>query len=260
MRWLAKLFYYGRVRRLERLQEAAALLGAGRLEEAEERLRLARPNRWVDDLAVYHFVAGRLRMERGALDEAERHLHAALVLGLDRPSVKLNLAVIKVRQCALADALTLLSEVELSEDESVLEQARVMREVIAKVTTGDSLGEITDRCRRFGRKHLDRGLAEGPSDALERLAEVAKAVGSAKLSTKDREDAVLYLGHLAVVACGGSWLLGLEPRDHRILVAGIAWHPSAELEAFVSGESDALRLPTPDRTALTPGSGPSNAK
>lgn len=241
MKWLAKLFYRGRVRRLERTQRAAALLAAGRIDEAEQLLDLARPTRWVDDLAVFHFVTGKLHMERGALDEAERHLYTALGLGLDRPSVKLNLAVLKVRRCDLASALSLLSDVELSDDESILEQVRVMRRVIAEVTSGALLGELAERGQRFRKKHLEKEL--GDDDLAGTLRALGEVIKGSKLSSRDLEDALLLMGQLAVASRGGSWLLGLEPRDHRVLVDGVAWQPWAEVERLRAGEIDALSLP-----------------
>lgn len=116
MRWLGRLIFYGRIRRMKHIQHAAALLADGRTADAEQLLDSARSKVWVEDLAVYHFVRGKLRMEQGHLDRAEMHLHTALGLGLERASVKLNLAVLLVRKCQLNAALELLDEVELSDD------------------------------------------------------------------------------------------------------------------------------------------------
>jgi hypothetical protein len=179
-------------------------------------------------------------MEQGALDEAERHLHTALGLGLDRPAVKLNLAVLKVRRCELGAALALLDEVDLADDASLLEQSKVMRQVIADVASGAPLGEIADRSARFAKKHLDGAGAEDPGA---RLAALSKAIREEKLSGKDREDAALAYGALLCEARGGHWLCGLEPEDHQVLVAGVAVRPGAEVDRLLSGEIDALPLP-----------------
>ncbi len=244
MKWLAKLFYRGRIKRLERTQYAAALLAQGETAEAAEILERARPRSWVDDVAVYHFVTGKLRMEQGLLDEAEMHLHTAVGLGLERPAVKLNLAVLAVRRCALGEALALLDEVELSDDASLLEQCRVMREVIAETQQGVPLPEIATRAARFRKKHLTGGGDPRDAEALlKRLTE--RLQRGSGLSSKDREDAALLYGTLLVQAREGRWLLGLEPRDHRVLVQGVLHHPAAAIDALLGGEREALELPAP---------------
>ncbi len=250
MKWLAKLFYYGRIKRLERIQTAAALIAAGKTDQAETLLESARPRHWVDDLAVFHFVSAKLCMERDELEEAEQHLHTALGLGLDRPSVKLNLAVLKVRQCALGAALRLIDDVELSDDPAILEQARVMREVIAKVKQGDVLPEITERSARFRKKHLKAGDAD-PEAALQSLSDRLRE--GAKLSGKDREDAILLYGSLLVAARQGTWLFGLEPRDHRVLISGVLYHPAEQVDEILGGQLEQLPLP-PAPPALSKGS------
>lgn len=238
MRWLGRLIFYGRIRRMKRIQHAAALLANGRMEDAERLLDAARSKVWVEDLAVYHFVRGKLHMEQGHLDEAELHLHTALGLGLDRDSVKLNLAVLRVRKCQLSAALELLEDVDLSDDPAVVEQARVMREVIAETRSGRPLGEIATRVTRFRKKHLKK-VDPGANATLPAL--VSRLGG--KLSRSDREDACLLLGQLLVDTRGGTWLTGLEPRDHCVLVGGILHSPAAMIDALQNGDTDQLSLP-----------------
>lgn len=238
MRWLGRLIFYGRIRRMKHIQHAAALLADGRTQDAERLLDSARSKVWVEDLAVYHFVRGKLRMEQGDLDRAELHLHTALGLGLERDAVKLNLAVLRVRKCQLAGALELLEDVELSDDPAVLEQARVMREVIADTRAGKSLGEIATRVARFRRKNLKK--VDPTAEAT--LPALVKRLGG-KLSRKDREDACLLLGQLLVDARSGTWLTGLEPRDHCVLVGGVLYSPAAMIDTILCGEAKQLSLP-----------------
>ena len=177
-------------------------------------------------------------MEQGALDTAEMHLHTALGLGLDRASVKLNLAVLRVRKCQLNAALELLDDVELSDDPDVLDQARVMREVIAETRAGKPLKEIVKRAARFRKKHLKKvDTAAEPT-----LAALTKRLGD-KISGSDREDACLLLGQLLVDARDGTWLAGLEPRDHCVLVSGVLYSPAAMIESLINGDTDQLTLP-----------------
>lgn len=238
MRWLGRLIFYGRIRRMKSIQHAAALLADGRMEDAERLLDAARSKVWVEDLAVYHFVRGKLRMEQGELDQAELHLHTALGLGLERDTVKLNLAVLRVRKCQLAAALELLEDVELSDDPAIGEQARVMREVIHDTRTGKPLGEIAARSARFRKKHLKK--IDPTAGAT--LPALVKRLGG-KLSRSDREDACLLLGQLLVDAREGTWLLGLEPRDHCVLVGGVLYSPAAMIDTVLCGEADQLTLP-----------------
>lgn len=240
MRWLGRLIFYGRIRRMKRIQHAAALLADGRTQDAEKLLDSARSRAWVEDLAVYHFVRGKLRMEQGDLEQAQMHLHTALGLGLDRASVKLNMAVLLVRKCQLSEALDLLEDVSLSDDPAVLDQARVMQDVIAETRLGKVLAEIPPRAARFRKKHLKK-IDPAPEATLRVLAKRLKG----KLSGSDREDAGLLLGQVLVEARGGTWLSGLEPRDHRVLAGGVLYCPADMIDAFLRGDTDRLSLPPP---------------
>lgn len=238
MRWLGRLIFYGRIRRMKRVGHAAALLADGRTPDAEKLLDSAHSKVWVEDLAVYHFVRGKVRMEQGDLDQAQVHLHTALGLGLDRASVKLNLAVLLVRKCQMGAALELLDDVELSDDPAELEQARVMREIIDETRQGKPLAEIPSRIARFRKKHLKK-VDPAPEATLPALT---RRLGS-NLSGRDVEDACLLLGQMFVQARGGTWLAGLEPRDHRVLVGGVLYSPADIIDAVQSGDTDQLSLP-----------------
>ncbi len=240
MRWLGRIIFYGRIRRMKHIQHAAALLADGRTADAEKLLDSARSKVWVEDLAVYHFVRGKLHMELGELNTAEMHLHTALGLGLDRASVKLNLAVLLVRKCQLNAALVQLDEVELSDDPAVLEQAKVMREVIAETRQGKPLADIAQRAARFRKKHLKK--VDVSAEAT--LPALIKRLGE-KLSRSDREDACLLLGQLLVDQRDGVWLAGLEPRDHRVLAGGVLYSPAEMIDRVLDGDDDQLALPPP---------------
>jgi hypothetical protein len=239
VRWLGRILFYGRIRRMKTIGHAAALLADGRVGDTEKLLDSARSNVWVEDLAVYHFVRGKLRMEQGDLDRAQMHLHTALGLGLDRASVKLNLAVLLVRKCELAAALDLLDDVELSDDPAVVEQSRVMRGVIADAREGTKLrADISHRAARFRKKHLkkaDPGVEATLSALTHRLR--------GKISGSDRDDACGLLGQILVEHRGGTWLTGLEPRDHRVVVDGVLYSPAAMINALLRGDTEELSLP-----------------
>lgn len=235
MQWFWRLFFWGRIRRMKRIQAAAARLSQGRTEEAENLLKSARPRHWVEDLAIYHFVLGRLKMEKGELNQAEAHLHTATCLGLDRPSVKLNLAVLRVRKSQLSEAMGLLDDVETSNDETILEQARVMRQLITQVRDGTLFAEIEQRARRFEKNHLKKRSKDTPES-------LATTLLQKKLSSKEQEDASLFLGQLLIQQHRGAWQLGLEARDHRILVSGLSHSPYEMIEDLLQGRRDRLSL------------------
>ena len=68
--------------------------------------------------------------------------------------MKLNLAVLRVRQCQLTEALDLLEDAELADDPAVLEQARVMRAVIRDADRDPPTKEVEARADRFRKKYL----------------------------------------------------------------------------------------------------------
>ena len=175
-------------------------------------------------------------MEKGELEQAEAHLLTATCLGLNRPSVRLNLAVLRVRKSQLTEALALLDDVETSDDESILEQARVMRQLIEQARDGALVAEIENRAQRFQKKHLKQTHQDIP-EAL------VSALQDKKLSGRDREDASLLLGQSLIQKHQGAWLVGLEARDHRILVSGLSYSPDAMIDDLLAGRRDHLGIP-----------------
>jgi hypothetical protein len=256
MQWLWRLFFWGRLRRLKRIQLAAAHLARGDVLAADQALASARPTAWSQDLAVYHYVLGKVRLEQGALDQAEQHLHAAMCLGLDLPSVRFSLAVVEVRRCQLERALALLQDLESSDDPSLHEQTRLMRQVIEKNRDGNAGPEVLSAIARFRKKHLPQ-VESSPGETLCSLVRTLRA---RQLSAKDRDDGSLLLGELLVSQCDGRWVFGLESQDHRVVVRGYLHSPHRLLSSFLSGEQDSLVLPEPlptlERRDLIPADSP----
>ena len=243
MSWLGKILYRGRVRGLKEVERAAALMAAGRLDEAAEVLDRWKPTAYLEDVSVYHFVAGRLRMERGQLEEAETHLMAARAVGLATASLSLMLAILKARQCQLNEALKFLAEAGESEDPGVLEQVDAVRKAVARVQDGTACKEIRKKAEQFARDELASTLGQG--DRVRPLAAKLQRWLSGSRSSKTLRDsevegASALMGEILVQCCRGAWQLGLEASDHKVSVRGVALSPWRFVDDFRNGDLASL--------------------
>ena len=229
---IGKWLFSGRIRRLERAQEAAVLLAKGRLEEAEDRLDMARPPRFSEDWGVYHFVRARLLMARGQWWDALVHLEAARLLGLSRPTVELHLALVLARLGRVVEAEELLSNLGVDGTEEVQAQARALREQLGAILSGRAVRalerEAADAAKRIlpDWKAIQAGEPRGIREAVDWLEDHLPG---------DHEAAALTLGWCLSRFPGAGWIVGLEPRDHGVTVLGVSVWPARLVEAFSKG-------------------------
>ena len=220
--------FRGRLRRLERAQQAAALLADGKLEEAEDRLEMAKSPGFGQDVAIYHFVKARLHMARAEWKEADVHLQTALGLGLTRPSVDLCVGLVKARLRQPEEALEALDRIGVEGSEDVQQQAAAVKEQLEALLSGEACEQVQREANQAaGRISLD--MASDLSTALQTLAQ---ALRNERL---DADEAALVLGDLAVRHKGGAWLLGLEPTDHAVVVNGRTFAPREEVDRVLDG-------------------------
>ncbi len=220
--------FRGRLRRLERAQQAAALLAEGKFDEAEDRLEMAKSPGFGQDVAIYHFVKARLHMVRGEWREAEMHLQTAMGLGLTRPSVDVSMGLVKARLRQPVEAMEALDRIGVEGNDEVLAQAAAVKEQLQAILSGEFIAQVeADIEKAAGEVGLDLG-----ADPISGIEQVAQAVRESRL---DRDGASLLLGALAVTHKAGAWLLGLEPSDHAVVVWGRLFVPREEVDRFLAG-------------------------
>ena len=222
------LIFRGRLRRLERAHQAAALMAEGKLEEAEDRLEMAKSPGFGQDVAIYHFVKARLHMARAEWKEADVHLQTAVGLGLTRPSVDLCIGLVKARLRQPEEALEALDRIGVEGSEDVQQQAAAVKEQLRALLSGDSFKQVEQEAKQAaGRIGLD--LSSDLSAALKALADALRH------KRLDADEAALVLGTLAVRHKEGAWLLGLEPTDHAVVVKGRTFVPREEVDRVLDG-------------------------
>lgn len=246
MNWLARIFYRGRVVRLEGVQKAARLMAEGRLEEAGLVLDKSAPNRYLLDVAVYFFVKGRLSLESGKLRDAEKQLGAAKILGIDGVGLRFSLSVLEARNHRLdsaLDAMEIGSEEEIGEDVKGISE---MREIISNHKTGKTLKNIQTRADEFAKEKLNIDLYCKNLDQEEALNKLAAYLREQKkgqvLGEEKRYAASAVLGEMEIRLNGAQWLLGLDMRDHLIVLNGLRACPFEEVEKYLNDKTQDLNL------------------
>ena len=252
MNWLAKIFYRGRVSRLEAVQSAAKLMALGRVEEAEQLLDRNAPTRFLMDVAVYHFVKGRVAMAKGAWKSAEQHLLASRALGIESSSLHLCIGILEARRHRPSEAreeLQTAMEASAGGEEKDQEGAPQILAMLDAQKEGESLKALKARAEGFSKKKLDGALnkpaldqtqAEKALGGLEAYLEQQKS--GQPLGEEKREDAAAALGEVFHRWKSAQWVFGLDMRDHLVALEGVARCPYDEVNQFLDGEREELDL------------------
>ncbi len=244
MNWLAKLLYRGRVKRLEGVQDAARLMAEGRLCEAENRLSQNAPSRYLLDVAVFHFVKGRLAMEQGDWETAEEELHAAKVLGIKSRTIDFLLGVLKARDHHLDEAFMVMKSIEEEKDDDDSPSVQEIKKLIVAHRDGETLKKIRQRAETFSNEKLNKILSRKNIkqkeiiDALEVYLKEQKS--GQPLGEEKRQMAAEFLGEVWVRFGNAQWLLGLDSRDHIVVADGLGRRPFDEIEKYLNGEMDKI--------------------
>jgi hypothetical protein len=221
-------------------------MAAGKLEAADALLEKNRPLRYLDDVAVYHFIAGRLAMERGKWDVAEIKLGAARELGLSPPSFYFFWGLLKARRRQWRSSLEALDEVKHHGDKELNAQADALREMIEAVFSGQARKQVDADAARFCRQTLGMALSQyKEADRFETtLFEylVEQQTGQ-PLGQRKREGAAAALGAGWVRLRKGCWALGLDARAHTVVVDGIEHHPWQRVIEVLEGRTEVLFAP-----------------
>ncbi len=219
--------FRGRLRRLERAHQAAALLAEGKLDEAADRLEMAKSPGFGQDVGVYHFVKARLHMAKAEWELADIHLQTALGLGLTRPSVDLCVGLVKARLRQPDAALEALDRIGVEGSDDVQEQAAAVKEQLATIFSGQALADLQEEVERITAV-LSLSLKDDPDSLVSQLTDLVIK------EQVDRDQAILLLGSLAVIHRSGAWVLGLEPVDHAVAVGGRTFLPRDEVDRVAS--------------------------
>lgn len=240
MNWLARIFYRGRVLRLEGVQKAARLMSAGRLDEAGAVLENNAPNRYLMDVAVYYFVKGRLSLESGKLRDAEKELGTAKVLGITGTGLDFCLGVLEARNHRLDSALDALNKVGEEGSEENIQGILEMKEIISNHKVGKTLKNIRTMARGFAKEKMGVHLYGEHLDQGEALNKLQGYLGDQKkgqpLGLEKRYSVAAVLGEIGIRFGNAQWLLGLDMRDHLVVFAGLRRCPFEEVDSYLNDE------------------------
>lgn len=244
MNWLAKIFYRRRVSRLEAVQTAAKLMSLGRIDEANELLERNAPSRYLMDVAVYHFIKGRLALEEGKWKEAQEQLSAAKVLGVESSTLHFCLGMLEVRRHDFEAAKRefLMTMRQGGAGKPIEERVLEIEGIISRNENGESLKEIKAMARSFSQEKLDSPLEKGTNfKVFENLESYLRDQRHGQpLGEEKRRESAALLGELAVQTVSAHWLLGLNMHDHVVVFEGKKESPYQAIEDFLGGNGKKL--------------------
>jgi len=252
-RWLVRLFYRKKVRRIENMSRALKAIGAGELRDAGALIQESRPTEFLEDLQLYHFVRGRFHLELLEFEAAECHLHAAFALGFRRPALYLSLGLAKARLRRLGEAHELL---ELARRRATEDEERqvidALLKLIGEVRTGRARAQIEAIAAEAGARVL--GRRGRPSDwkkaDWQKLLE--RGVFPEDAPAEPTDEMIALLGCWLVEHHRGAWEFGLEPADLAVRVQDVAFSPLHLIRSVRTGSLSRAELDALPMSASAP--------
>lgn len=235
-KWLIRLFYRKKVRRIEAMSRALQLIGQGDLAAAGRIIQEARPTEFLDDLALYHFVRGRYHLECLEMEAAESHLQTAFLLGFRRPALFLALGLAKARLRRLGDAHELLQlALERSTEEEERQIAAALLQLLEEIRSGKTRRKLDEIAASAGQRVLGRKISCDQWRPADWKRVLDAAVFMEDAPAEPTEEMVVLLGQWLFYRHKGAWEFGLEPPDLAVRVSDVAFSPLTLLRSLRTG-------------------------
>jgi tetratricopeptide (TPR) repeat protein len=225
-RWLVRLFYRKKVRRIESMSRALQLIGEKDLRGAGALIQECRPTEFLEDLSLYYFVRGRFHLECLELEAAECYLNAAFALGFRRPALFLSLGLCKARLRRLGEAFELLTLARrLSAEDEEKQILDALLKLIDEVRTGRVRSGLEALATNAGARLLGRRGKPGEWRKADWQKLLDAGVFMDDAPTEPTDEMIVLLGTWLIETHRGVWEYGLEPADLAVRVQDVAFSP-----------------------------------
>jgi tetratricopeptide (TPR) repeat protein len=205
---IVKIVFWPRVRKAQKIGEAAELIGQGRAEETLEIL--ASMERRIPPYVghLFFLTRGRALDELDRFEEAEQAYLAAVFAKEGATVAYIHLAVLCGRQRRFDDAKDWLRRIreDAEADPALLEQAEELETMLGDIESGRREAELEARASSFAEAHgltgLDLDAALGQLELwIEKHPELVES---------QCDELACYLGQTAVDQLKGRWSMSLS--------------------------------------------------
>lgn len=208
---IIKVIFWPRIRKAQKIGEAAELIGQGRAEETLKILETMerRIPPYVGHL--FFLTRGRALDELGREDEAEQAYIAAVFAKEGATVAHIHLAVLCGRQRRFTDARDWLRRIreDAKADSSLTNQALELDAMLDDIESGRREQELKDRAGQFSRQHeVDESDLVSALDQLEGWIE-----GHPDQADTECDELACCLGQLTVDELDGRWSISLSIED-----------------------------------------------
>jgi len=238
---LVRFLFRGRVRMMERIGDAARLIGEGKADECLEILESM--ERRIPPYVGYLFflTKGRAFDELRRHDEAEVAYTAAVFSKEGATEAHLHLAVLCGRLRRFDDSKAWLGRIREDEEasEALSEQADELEAMLEEVDCGERLEQIRHRARDFaGRRGVTGAAPEEALSTVDRWVDDDQGVAE-----EERDDLACWLGEVVVSGRGGAcWAPSLAMEDSVVLYDDLEVRPFDLVEQRLSGDASLVSL------------------
>ncbi|PKN27234.1 MAG: hypothetical protein CVU65_03165 [Deltaproteobacteria bacterium HGW-Deltaproteobacteria-22] len=246
-RWIVRLFYRKKVRRIENMSRALQLIGQKDLRAAGALIQESRPSEFLEDLSLYYFVRGRFQLECLELEAAECYLNAAFALGFRRPALFLSLGLCKARLRRLGEAYELLTLARRLSTEA--EEQPILDALLAlldEVRSGRARAGLETLATNAAARILGRKSRPGDWRKADWQKLLDEGVFMDDAPVEPTDEMIVLLGFWLLEQHRGVWEFGLEPADLAVRVQDVAFSPLHLIRSVHAGglsRADLEKLP-----------------
>ncbi len=252
-KWLVRLFYRKKVRRIESMSRALQLIGQKDLRGAGALIQECRPTEFLEDLSLYYFVRGRFHLECMELEAAECYLNAAFSLGFRRPAIFLSLGLCKARLRRLGEAHELLMLARrLSTEDEERQILDALLKLVEEVRSGRVRAGLENLVSGAGARILGRRGKPGDWRKADWQKLLDGGVFMEDAPTDPTDEMIVILGFWLLETHKGVWEFGLEPADLAVRVQDVAFSPLHLIRSVRAGALSRADLETLPMSASSP--------
>lgn len=214
---IVKIIFFARFSKAKKIGNAAALLAAGKPDEALVYLEKHGNRLHQSLLPLYIFTRGKIFDALKNFEEAENCFKTCVLTNPKDARADLELAILTGRQFRFDDCRTWLQRAQEKEDVSIQQHAAQIETLLNAIEDGSKKIEFEQRAQALSKKEILNGKSLGIPPDMKLLERWMRETPDARNFI---DDAALLVAYGEVISNDGQWKIGLSIEDTIVILPG----------------------------------------